>query len=112
MDGITAQEKAQIEQRFMSRLESGLGGAQAACSAYLDWLQFNGTPGLDVDSLTRVIRWEVAHVNAVTYAFSECAADSMQAFFILHVDKGISPGRRQTPSRPSSSARLRAQGTG
>jgi hypothetical protein len=86
LKGITPAEQAKLEERFLVRLEAELGGQQNASASYRKWLDSRVAPKpLPVADLTEVIRWEIAHVNAVNYALAECAHDTGDAFFILHL---------------------------
>ena len=86
LKGIRPAEQARLEERFLVRLEAELGGQQNASSAYRKWLDSKvATSPLEVVDLTEVIRWEIAHVNAVNYALAECTLDTGEAFFILHL---------------------------
>ena len=86
LNGLKPAEQAKLEERFLVRLEAELGGQQAASASYCKWLDSRVAPKpLSVADLTEVIRWEIAHVNAVNYALAECAQHTGDAFFILHL---------------------------
>ena len=86
LNGLNPAQQAKLEERFLVRLEAELGGPQNAGASYRKWLDSRVAPKpLSVADLTEAIRWEVAHANAVNYSLAECAHDTVDAFFILHL---------------------------
>ena len=86
LKGVQPAEQTRLEERFLVRLEAELGGPASAGASYRKWLDSRVAKApLAVLDLTEVIRWEIAHVNAVNYALAECTLDTGEAFFILHL---------------------------